>query len=69
MTLAVGRYDSPLGQLAVATVGDCVVGAVGAVVEQATSARVARMPAARCFVWAIVEILRRRSIVGNPRPI
>src|SRR6188472_2552332 len=26
MTLAVGRYDSPLGQLAVATVGDCVVG-------------------------------------------
>jgi len=26
MTLALGRYDSPLGQLAVATVGDCVVG-------------------------------------------
>ena len=26
MTLALGRYDSPIGQLAVATVGDCIVG-------------------------------------------
>jgi methylated-DNA-[protein]-cysteine S-methyltransferase len=26
MTLAIGRYDSPIGPLALATVGDCVVG-------------------------------------------
>ena len=26
MILALGRYDSPIGQLAVATVGDCIVG-------------------------------------------
>jgi hypothetical protein len=42
---------------------------VGAVVEQARSATIARTPATRSRIPAIDEILRLRSIDGNPSRI